>query len=96
MNEDIEKAKTDALKLEESGEFRSALEKYQEIVKVEKENTEALFKVGEMYHQLGELPAAMSAYFRVTDLEPDHKKANVKIQMIKSIMDYFNPDLYNP
>ena len=60
MNKDIENTKIDALKLEESGEFRSALEKYKEIVAVETENVEALFKVGEMYHQLGELPAAMN------------------------------------
>ncbi len=96
MNKDIENKIIEAVKLEESGEFRSALEKYQEIADLEKENTTALFKIGEMYHQLGELPAAMSAYFRVTDVEPDHNKAKVKIEMIKSIMDYFNPDLYNP
>lgn len=96
MNKDIENKIIEARKLEASEEFRSALEKYQEVVEVDKENVEALFKVGEMYHQLGELPAAMSAYFRVTDIEPDHKKAKVKVEMIKSIMDYFNPDLYNP
>ena len=42
------------------------------------------------------LPAAMSAYFRVTDVEPDHKKASVKIEMIKTILDYYNKDMINP
>lgn len=96
MNKDIEKTKVDALKLEESGEFQSALEKYKEIVEIEKENVAALFKIGELHHQLGELPAAMSAYFRVTDVEPDHKKASVKIEMIKTILDYYNKDMINP
>ncbi|PKQ64297.1 hypothetical protein BZG02_05630 [Labilibaculum filiforme] len=86
----------DAAKLEETGDFRAALEKYQEITLAETKNVEALFRLGEMHHQLGELPKALSAYIRVSDLEPDHKKANVKITMIQSIMDYFNPDLYNP
>ncbi|MBN2595267.1 MAG: tetratricopeptide repeat protein [Marinifilaceae bacterium] len=96
MNKDIENIQLDAIKLESEGDFRSALEKYKELALAEPQNIEALFKLAEMHHQLGELPKALSAYIRVADLQPDHKKANVKIEMIKSIMDFFNPDLYNP
>ncbi|WP_461634039.1 tetratricopeptide repeat protein [Labilibaculum euxinus] len=96
MNKDIENILVDAQKFESEGAFRSALEKYKEITELDKDNAEAHFKVGEMHHQLGELPKALSAYIRVTDLQPDHKKANVKIEMIQSIMNFFNPDLYNP
>ena len=93
---DIENIKLEAIRFERAGEFRSAIEKYKELALADQENIEALFKIGEMHHQLGELPKALSAYILVTDLQPDHKKANVKIEMIKSIMDFFNPDLYNP
>ncbi|MGQ1909431.1 tetratricopeptide repeat protein [Marinifilum sp. RC60d5] len=92
----IDKLLTDAEKLEKTGDAKAALEKFKEIVKQDDKNVEAQFKIGELHHQLGELPAALSAYLRTTDLEPDHKKANVKIEMIKSILNFFNPDLYNP
>lgn len=96
MNKDIVDTLIEAVRFEKLGEFRIALDKYKEIIEIENENVDALFKIGEMHHQLGELPAAMSAYFHVLDVDPDHKKAKVKMEMIKSIMDYFNPDLYNP
>lgn len=92
----MEKILAEAKLKEQEGDFRSALELYKEAVMADKDNIEALFGLGEMHHQLGELPAAMSAYIRVCDLDKDHKKAQVKIEMIKSIMDFFNPDLYNP
>jgi len=93
---DIENIYLDAIRFEKAGEFRSALEKYKEIVLLENDNVEAHFKVGELYHQLGELPPAMSAYIRVIDLDPEHKKAKVKIEMIKMILDYYNKDMINP
>lgn len=96
MNKDIKNIQLDAQKLESEGDFRSALEKYKEIALLEKDNIEAHFKVGELHHQLGELPPAMSAYIRVIDLDPEHKKAKVKVEMIKMIMDYYNKDMINP
>ena len=93
---DIENTYLDAIRFEKAGDFRSALEKYKEFALADQENIEALFKIGEMHHQLGELPKALSAYIRVVDLQADHKKANVKIEMIKSIMDYYNKDMINP
>jgi predicted TPR repeat methyltransferase len=96
MNKDIENIQLDAIKLEGEGDFRSALAKYKEMALFDKDNVEAHFKVGEMHHQLGELPPAMSAYIRVIDLDPEHKKAKVKVEMIKLIMDYYNKDMINP
>lgn len=96
MNKDIENMRVDAQKLESEGDFRSALAKYKEIALLDNENAEAHFKVGELYHQLGELPPAMSAYIRTVDLDPYHKKAKVKVEMIKMIMDYYNKDMINP
>lgn len=92
----IENIKVEAIKLESEGDFRSALAKYKEITLLDKDNTEAHFKVGELHHQLGELPPAMSAYIRVIDLDPEHKKAKVKVEMIKMILDYYNKDMINP
>ncbi|WP_372752062.1 tetratricopeptide repeat protein [Labilibaculum sp.] len=96
MTIDVEKTKAEAFRLEGLGEFRAALAKYQQIVDADKENVEALFRQGEMHHQLGELPEALSAYIRVTDLDEEHKKANVKVQMILSILNYYNKDMINP
>jgi len=96
MKRDIENLRLDAIHLEKSGEFRLALEKYQEIAQTNNADAEVQFKIAELHHQLGELPAALSAYLRVTDLDSNHKKANVKIEMIRSIMNYFNKDMINP
>jgi len=92
----IENLLIEADQLVKAGDSRAALEKYKKIVGIDEKHIDAHFMIGELHHQLGELPAALSAYHITTDLQPDHKKANVKIEMIKSIMDFFNPDLYNP
>lgn len=93
---DINNLLIQAGNLEKQGETKAAIEKYKEILSIDAKHIHAQFKIGELYHQLGELPAALSAYYHTTDLEPNHKKAIVKIEMIKSILDFFNPDLYNP
>lgn len=96
MSKDINTLITKADFLMKTEDYLGALEKYKEAVLADPHNAEAQFKLGETHHQLGELPAALSAYLRVVDLEPDHQKAKVKIEMIRSIMNFFNKDMYNP
>ena len=93
---DIDKLLQEAVKLSENGDTNAAIEKYQSVLKLDNKHLEAQFQIGEMYHKLGNLPAALSAYYRTVDIDPNHQKANVKIEMIKSILDFFNPDMYNP
>lgn len=80
----------------EANEFELALSDYQKAVDLDPNHIEANFMLGEVYHQLGNLPKALSAYIKVCDLQPDHAKAKVKIEMINTILDYFNKDMHNP
>ena len=96
MEKQIQELFTQASELENREEFKAAIEKYKAILALDKENVDAQFRIGEMHHQLGELTAALSAYILTTDLDKEHKKANVKIEMIQSILGYYNKDMYNP
>jgi thioredoxin-like negative regulator of GroEL len=96
MNTEVERLMAEAAELAKNEKVEAAIEKYKSVVALDKEHIEAQFQIAELYHKVGNLPQALSAYLHTTDLDPEHKKANVKIEMIKSIMDFFNPDLYNP
>jgi tetratricopeptide (TPR) repeat protein len=96
MSTEVESLMTEAAELAQNEKTEAAIEKYKAVIELDKNHIEAQFQIGELYHKIGNLPEALSAYLHTTDIDPDHKKANVKIEMIKSIMDFFNPDLYNP
>jgi len=96
MNKDIEQLREEAEQLKKSKDFAVALKKYKEIVEIDAKDLDAQFQLGEMQHQLGELTNALSTYLCVVDLDPEHKKAVVKIEMIRSIMSFYNKDLINP
>ncbi|MDE5421512.1 tetratricopeptide repeat protein [Ancylomarina sp. DW003] len=80
----------------EAEEFQLALSEYQKVIDLDSNQVEANFMIGEIHHQLGDMAKALSYYIRVSDLEPGHSKANVKIEMINTILDYFNRDMHNP
>ena len=96
MSKEVEKLMMEVAELIKAEKIEAAIEKYKSVLKLDPKNIEAQFQIGELYHKIGNLPEALSAYLHTTDLDSEHKKANVKIEMIKSIMDFFNPDLYNP
>ena len=77
-------------------EFQLALSDYHKVVCLEPNHVEANFMIGEVHHQLGDMAKALSFYIKVSDIEPKHKKANAKIEMINTILDYFNRDMHNP
>jgi len=96
MSKEVEKLMVEAAELAKVEKIEAAIEKYKSVLELDAKNIEAQLQIGELYHQMGNLPEALSAYLHTTDLDSEHKKANVKIEMIKSILDFFNPDLYNP
>lgn len=96
MSTEVEKLMVEAAELAKAEQMEAAIEKYKSVLELDAKNIDAQFQIGELYHQMGNLPEALSAYLHTTDLDSEHKKANVKIEMIKSILDFFNPDLYNP
>lgn len=94
--EEIQDILTKAKLLFEAEEFQLALCDYQKIIDSDPNHVEANFMIGEIHHQLGDLAKALSFYIKVSDIEPEHPKAIVKIEMINTILDYFNKDMHNP
>ncbi len=82
--------------LEKKEEYQTAINVYKTIVTNEPNNIDIHYKIGELYYALGELTNALGAFIKVTDLDKNHKKAQVNIDMIRDILNFFNPDLYNP
>ncbi len=80
----------------EAEEFQLSLSDYKKVIALDTSNIEANFMIGEIHHQLGDMAKALSFYIKVSDLQPEHPKANVKIEMINTILDYFNRDMHNP
>ncbi len=85
-----------AKNLENKEEYQTAVNIYKQITAIEPDNIDVHYKIGELYHAMGELTEALSAFIKVADLDKNHKKAQVNIDMIRDILDFFNPDLYNP
>jgi tetratricopeptide (TPR) repeat protein len=59
-------------------------------------NAEAYFYRGKAKWQNGNLPAAINDFNKVLELKPLHNQARVSIEMVKQILGFRNPDLYNP
>ncbi len=93
---DIQTLIAAAKDLEAKEEYQSAINVYQKIAAIDNTNIDIFYKIGELNYALGQLTEALTAFIRVTDLDKDHNKAKVNIEMIRSILDFFNPDLYNP
>jgi len=59
-------------------------------------NPEAYFYRGKTRWQNGNLTAALNDFQKTLDINPLHNQAKVSIEMVKQILAFRNPDLYNP
>jgi len=96
MKEKIDNLSLQADKLVVEEKYETAIEVYKQILELDADKETINFNIAELYHRLGNLTEAMNYYLYVLELNPDNKRANVKIDMINSIMNYFNTDMYNP
>lgn len=96
MKEKIDNLSLQADKLVVEEKYETAIEVYKQILELDADKEIINFNIAELYHRLGNLTEAMNYYLYVLELNPDNKRANVKIDMINSIMNYFNTDMYNP
>jgi len=58
-------------------------------------NAEAYFQRGKVHRQLGNNMAAMNDFYKTIDIDPSHNQAKISLEMVKQIMAFRNPDLYN-
>jgi tetratricopeptide (TPR) repeat protein len=92
MNSDYEKGIA-ALYASDLAKAESLLSK---VIENDPLNADAYFYRGKAKWQNGNLPAAINDFNKVLDINPNHNQAKVSIEMVRQILAFRNPDLYNP
>lgn len=79
------------LRLEKATEARSLFDKI-----AEPENVEHLLIKGELEQKFQEWGKAQNSFGKVLEIDPLNTEAKTRLEMIKGIMNFFNPDQFNP
>jgi tetratricopeptide (TPR) repeat protein len=66
----------------DKGSKKEALPHFQEVVKLDTTNVEALFEMAEIYNELGKAQKAKETYEKVLEIQKDHKKAQQAIDKL--------------
>lgn len=65
-------------------------------IEEDSKNAEAFFYRGKTRWQKGELTTSLNDFYKALDINPLYNQAKVSIEMVKQILAFRNPDLYNP
>ncbi len=57
---------------------------------------EAFLLRGLVYSRMQKWGEAINDFSSVIDLSPNHSEAKLRLEMAKSILGYFTPDMFNP
>lgn len=79
-----------------SNQSQKALEFIEKLIQKDPENDELHFCQGKIYYQKQEWGRAINAFQKALEINPDHPEARSQIDMAKSILGYFTPDMFNP
>lgn len=80
----------------ESHQTSKAQKRIDDLLK-EYPNEEALyFLQGEIKYKQQHWGKAINSYNKVLELNPDYPEAKSRIEMVQSILSFFNPDMFNP
>lgn len=74
---------------------REAISMADEYLKYHPEDSNAYFLRGKAYWRLGDKPSAIADYESAVQLNPE-SPASAALSHSKDIMNYFNPDIFNP
>ena len=77
-------------------ELPDALNLVNEYLSGDKENVDALLLKARIYYKLQRWGEAMNEYHAVLEMDPENKEAKSGLEMAKSILGYFTPDMFNP
>lgn len=77
------------------GRLQEAIEELNTIISSEPDNHDAIFARGKLYWKLGNQSAATADYTRASELQPDGP-ATRALENARDIIDFFNPDIFNP
>lgn len=89
----VESQKIDALIAD--GKLSEALEKLTPLIDADPNNANWHFLKGKALWKTGDKGAAISEYEHASQLDPE-SPATHALEMARDIMDFFNPDIFNP
>ncbi|MDP2334941.1 MAG: tetratricopeptide repeat protein [Bacteroidota bacterium] len=87
---------TKARQLFEQNDFSLALEILNEYISENSTSAQALLLRGRIHYKRQNWGGAMNDYATVLELEPENSEAKTGLEMAKSILGYFTPDMFNP
>lgn len=91
----IEKARLLAKEGDKESAIRLLRDELEKAPGVEQEES-LLYELGVIYHGMADYRQALNCFNAVLRLNDDHKQARTQVEMINSILNYFNKDLLNP
>ena len=59
-------------------------------------NPDLHFLLGRIYYKKQEWGRAINQFRRVLEIDPEYPEAKEQIEMVNTILGYFNPDMFNP
>jgi tetratricopeptide (TPR) repeat protein len=77
-------------------ELADSLNLVNEYLVSDKNNVDALLLKARIQYKLQRWGDAMNEYHAVLDIDPENKEAKSGLEMAKSILGYFTPDMFNP
>lgn len=86
----------DAQRAADEKRYDEALEMLHEILQNETENVEALLTRGRIFYQQQQWGNASNDFATILEIDPLNKEATTQLAMTKNILNYFNPEMFNP
>lgn len=80
----------------DDNELDKALEKIEEQLVSGESTADIYFLKGRIQVKKQEWGKAINAFTQVLEIDPDYPAAQNQIDMVRSILGFFNPDLINP
>jgi len=86
----------DARVLFELNDLNNSLMKLNEFLQINNNDINAYLLRARIHNKMQSWGNAMNDYYSVLELESDNIEALLGIEMAKSILGYFTPDMFNP
>lgn len=86
----------EAKSLFEKNDLISSLEVIGRYIGQDKKNVEALLLRARIQYKMQRWGDAMNDYYAVLEIDPENPEAKTGVEMAKSILGYFTPDMFNP
>ena len=92
----MEKLLSIAKKHFEMNELASSMESVSNYILIDNQNVEALLLRARIRYKMQQWGDAMNDYYTVLEIDVNNEEAKSGLEMAKSILGYFTPDMFNP